>query len=124
LDVVEINPRFVDVLERGLRTDRVLAAAADRIRVIPKSITDIDLEHHYDVIVSCLPFTNFDPRQVRAILDQYLTALAPGGCLTYFRYLATHTARRLFDSRSDQARPGKDITGPSSRRSNRTTYYL
>lgn len=104
LDVVEINPRFVDVLERGLRTDRVLATAADRIRIIPKSITDVDLEPRYDVIVSCLPFTNFAPRQVGAILDQYLAALVPGGTLTYFGYLGTQAARRLFDSRAEAAR--------------------
>jgi phosphatidylethanolamine/phosphatidyl-N-methylethanolamine N-methyltransferase len=104
LDVVEVNPRFVDVLERGLRTVRVLAAAADRIRIIPKSITDVNLEHRYDVIVSCLPFTNFAPRQVRAILDLYLATLVPGGALTFFGYLGTHAARRLVGSRAEAAR--------------------
>ncbi|MEU4114494.1 hypothetical protein AB0F71_08360 [Kitasatospora sp. NPDC028055] len=49
----------------------------------------------YDVIVSGLPFTNFEPALVRRILDLYLRLLAPGGELTYFGYLGTTTARTL-----------------------------
>ncbi len=49
----------------------------------------------YDVIVSGLPFTNFEPAEVRRILDLYLRLLVPGGELTYFGYLGTSAARFL-----------------------------
>ncbi|MFB6893753.1 translation initiation factor IF-2 [Kitasatospora sp. NPDC056327] len=49
----------------------------------------------YDVIVSGLPFTNFDPAEVRDLLDLYLRLLVPGGELTYFGYLGTSAARLL-----------------------------
>ncbi|MFJ9605021.1 translation initiation factor IF-2 [Kitasatospora sp. NPDC101176] len=49
----------------------------------------------YDVIVSGLPFTNFEPAQVRHLLDLYLRLLLPGGELTYFGYLGTTAARTL-----------------------------
>ncbi|QUQ63723.1 class I SAM-dependent methyltransferase [Kutzneria sp. CA-103260] len=104
LDAVEVNPDFVEVLAHALATDPVLARAADRIRLIPESITAVDLDRRYDVIVSCLPFTNFPPEQVRAILDRYLAALVPGGHLTYFGYLGTQAARSVFDSRTELAR--------------------
>ncbi|WP_380281109.1 hypothetical protein [Kitasatospora purpeofusca] len=49
----------------------------------------------YDVIVSGLPFTNFEPVAVQHILDLYLRLLLPGGELTYFAYLGTSAARLL-----------------------------
>ncbi|MFE9117855.1 class I SAM-dependent methyltransferase [Streptomyces sp. NPDC007172] len=104
LDAVEINPRFVRVLRDALRTDPVMAAAADRIRILSGSITELRLDREYDVIVSCLPFTNFQPEQVRLILDRYLSVLVPGGHLTFFAYLGTHVVRTTFSSRAEAAR--------------------
>ncbi|MBO0656096.1 methyltransferase domain-containing protein [Streptomyces triculaminicus] len=104
LDVVEINPRFVEILHGALRTDPALSAAADRIRIIPESITEMRVDHGYDVIVSCLPFTNFEPEQVRTILDRYLSVLVPGGHLTFFAYLGTHATRSLVGGRGEAAR--------------------
>lgn len=104
LDAVEINPRFVEILSGSLRTDPVLAPAADRIRILSGSITEMRLDRDYDVIVSCLPFTNFAPDLVRSILDRYLSVLVPGGHLTFFAYLGTHALRTAFSSRTEAAR--------------------
>ncbi len=104
LDVVEINPRFVAALNGALRTDATLSAAADRIRILPGSITDVLLDRRYDGVVSGLPFTNFEPDEVRTILDRYLSVLRPGGHLTYFAYLGTAPARALVAGRSETAR--------------------
>jgi phospholipid N-methyltransferase len=91
LDAVEVNPRFAEVL----RGDPALAAVADRVRVIPESITAMPLDRRYDVIVSGLPFMNFAPAEVRAILDRYLAALVPGGQLLLYGYVGTQAARGL-----------------------------
>ncbi len=104
LDAVEINPRFVRVLSESLRTDPVMAAAADRIRILSGSITELRLDREYDAIVSCLPFTNFEPDEVRAILARYLSVLVPGGHLTFFAYLGTGAIRAAFSSRREAAR--------------------
>lgn len=105
LDVVEINPRFVGVLTGLLRTDPALAAVAEQVRILPESVTELELgEGRYDVIVSCLPFTNFAPETVRSILAQYRRALVPGGRLTWFGYLGTRPLRSLFGSRAEAAR--------------------
>ncbi|MFJ4667260.1 class I SAM-dependent methyltransferase [Kitasatospora purpeofusca] len=74
--------------EGGRDGDRSVAAAAER----------------YDVIVSGLPFTNFDPVEVRRILDLYLRLLVPGGELTYFGYLGTSAARLLTSGPRQSAR--------------------
>ncbi|MFI5522536.1 class I SAM-dependent methyltransferase [Streptomyces platensis] len=105
LDTVEINPRFVRMLTEALRTDPVLAAASERIRIVPESISQTPLPvHSYDVIVSCLPFMNFAPDMVRSLLERYLAALVPGGHLTFFGYLGTLSLRTLFARRSEAAR--------------------
>jgi phospholipid N-methyltransferase len=92
LDVVEVNPRFVGVLRQALLLDPVLAGVGDQVRVVPGSITEVRLDCRYDAIVSCLPFANFDPAEVRTILDRYVASLLPGGHLTYFGYLGTRVA--------------------------------
>ncbi|MFI0741081.1 hypothetical protein ACH4PU_23805 [Streptomyces sp. NPDC021100] len=82
-----------------------MVAAGDRIRLLPESITDLDLgEHRYDTIVSCLPFTNFAPERVEAILGRYLRALVPGGHLTFFAYLGTRHLRALTSTRAEARR--------------------
>ncbi|MGI5340959.1 class I SAM-dependent methyltransferase [Streptomyces sp. CA-181903] len=105
LDAVEVNPRFVRTLEGLRETDPAMAAAGDRIRLIPESITELDLgEHRYELIVSCLPFTNFTPETVETILGQYLRALTPGGHLTFFAYLGTRPLRALTGGRAEARR--------------------
>jgi phosphatidylethanolamine/phosphatidyl-N-methylethanolamine N-methyltransferase len=105
LDAVEVNPRFAEMLRTSLVDDPVLAAVADRVRVLPRSITEIRLDRRYDTIISGLPFMNFDPAEVRNILDRYLAALVPGGQLVLYGYVGTQVARRLVGSRTDGARP-------------------
>jgi phospholipid N-methyltransferase len=104
LDVVEVNPRFVGVLRRAVLAEPVLAAVANQIRIVPGSVTEVGLDRRYDAIVSCLPFTNFDPEEVRTILRRYVAALAPGGHLTYFGYLGTRAARAVVASRPERDR--------------------
>ncbi|MBH1933831.1 class I SAM-dependent methyltransferase [Streptomyces sp. AV19] len=105
LDAVELNPRFVRVLTGLLDTDPVLSAASGRVRVVPGSITDLPpAPHGYDVIVSCLPFTNFEPEVVRSVLERYMAALVPGGHLTCFACLGTRALRTAFGGRAEAAR--------------------
>ncbi|MEV6975957.1 methyltransferase domain-containing protein [Kitasatospora sp. NPDC093806] len=100
LHVVEANPRFAE----WLRADPELARrgpdlewrlSACRVQDLPECRErDGERERErYDVIVSGLPFTNFEPEEVRHILDLYLRLLVPGGELTYFGYLGTSAAR-------------------------------
>ncbi|WP_063763129.1 class I SAM-dependent methyltransferase [Streptomyces sp. NRRL WC-3742] len=109
LHVVEANPRFAE----RLREDPVLATRGPGIELRLSTCRVEELEPHgalegprerYDVIVSGLPFTNFEPRTVREILDLYLRLLVPGGELTYFGYLGTTAARMLTSGPREGAR--------------------
>ncbi|MER6361779.1 translation initiation factor IF-2 [Kitasatospora sp. NPDC001527] len=111
LHAVESNPRFA----QRLRADPELARRGPELglRVSECRVQDLPeasaarpdgsgdgagggtgaAAERYDVIVSGLPFTNFEPAEVRRILDLYLRLLRPGGELTYFGYLGTSAAR-------------------------------
>nr|QDF63332.1 KyaL [Saccharopolyspora sp.]QDF63343.1 KyaL [Saccharopolyspora sp.] len=104
LDVVEINPHYVRMLDTALRTEFALSAVADRIALHEVSVLDAPLEPRYDVVVSGLPFTNFEPEQVRALLDRHLELLVPGGHLTFFGYLGTQRARALVSGPAESRR--------------------
>ncbi|MFJ9691041.1 class I SAM-dependent methyltransferase [Kitasatospora sp. NPDC101183] len=109
LHAVEANPRFA----QRLREDPVLATRKAGVELRLSTCRVEELEpagareeplERYDVIVSGLPFTNFEPRTVREILDLYLRLLVPGGELTYFGYLGTTVARSLTSRPSEGAR--------------------
>ncbi|WP_406088061.1 class I SAM-dependent methyltransferase [Kitasatospora purpeofusca] len=121
LHVVEPNPRFAE----RLRSDEELARRGTGLGLRLSTCRVQDLPgcgppaagdggrddgrsgaaaERYDVIVSGLPFTNFEPVEVRHILDLYLRLLVPGGELTYFGYLGTSAARLLSSGPRQSAR--------------------
>jgi phosphatidylethanolamine/phosphatidyl-N-methylethanolamine N-methyltransferase len=104
LDAVEVNSRFAEMLRTALIADPVLSSVAERVRVIPESITAMSLDRTYDAIISGLPFMNFDASEVQRILDRYVAALVPGGQLMLYGYLGTQVAGRLLGRRAEVAR--------------------
>ncbi|MDT0410098.1 MULTISPECIES: class I SAM-dependent methyltransferase [Streptomyces] len=103
LDVVEANPRFAARLRHLVRT-HPSAGDRERVRVHHAYVERLDTGRRYDVIVSGLPFTNFAPAQVDAIMDRYMNLLEPGGTLTYFTYRGTRRARALTAGRAASRR--------------------
>ncbi|MFF2042681.1 class I SAM-dependent methyltransferase [Kitasatospora sp. NPDC058170] len=105
LHVVEANPRFVRRLREDPDLGRLgprigLRLSACRLEELPECRPQAPdgggpLGERYDVVVSGLPLTNFEPAEVRHVLDLYLRLLVPGGELTYFGYLGTTAARTL-----------------------------
>ncbi|RII19536.1 Methyltransferase domain protein [Streptomyces sp. YIM 130001] len=104
LDIVEANARFASQLHRLVRTHPRLAGESERVRVHHALVEQLDTGRPYDVIVSGLPFTNFTPAQVDAIMNRYMELLHPGGALTYFAYRGTRYARALTASRAQARR--------------------
>jgi phosphatidylethanolamine/phosphatidyl-N-methylethanolamine N-methyltransferase len=104
LDIAEVNPRFAARLRHLAATDPQATARGKEVRVHTTPVEDLDTDRRYDVIVSGLPFTNFDPRQVETIMDRYLELLHPGATLTYFAYLGTREALTLLAPRPQARR--------------------
>jgi phosphatidylethanolamine/phosphatidyl-N-methylethanolamine N-methyltransferase len=101
LDIVEANPHFSQGL-KDLVAD--LASSDVTASVHTVLVQDLETEKSYDVIVSGLPLTNFDPAQVEQIMNRSLELLMPGGSMTYFAYLGTSQARALTSSRAEARR--------------------
>lgn len=101
LDIVEPNPRFAEGL-RLLTRDHT--TQTDKVIVHNTTVEQIATGRRYDVITSGLPFTNFEPEHVDAIMSRYLELLRPGGTLTYFAYRGTAKARSLFSGRAEARR--------------------
>ncbi|ARQ70802.1 class I SAM-dependent methyltransferase [Streptomyces marincola] len=100
LDVVEANPRFAGRLRHLLHSDPRLAERAGQVHVYETRVERLRPDYRYDVIVSGLPFANFEPETVRTIMDRYLELLHPAGTLSYFAYHGTRPARSLLASRA------------------------
>ncbi|WP_051161746.1 methyltransferase [Nocardia brevicatena] len=101
LDVVEANPRFADRLRLLAHSH---AEHAGRVTVYNTPIGRMRTARRYDVIISGLPFANFEPEQVDDIVSRYLELLRPGGVLTYFAYRGAAVARTLFSGRAQARR--------------------
>ncbi|MEX2185385.1 MAG: methyltransferase domain-containing protein [Pirellulales bacterium] len=104
LDLVELNESFVRRLHERLQGDPLFRPAADRTRILHCPIEDVDGEGTYDVIVSGLPFNNFDADVVARILEVTLRLLRPGGTMSFFEYVGVRPMRSLISGRDERAR--------------------
>jgi phosphatidylethanolamine/phosphatidyl-N-methylethanolamine N-methyltransferase len=104
LDAVEINERFVALLERRLDRDRVFHTHRQDMHIIHARVQDLLGEAVYDYIVSGLPLNNFTPRQVREIFATYNRLLKPGGTLTYYEYVLVRELKTPFVNRRERCR--------------------
>ncbi len=88
LDVCEISDEFADILERDVlsNSDFAPAVSEGRVRLIRSAVQDIEGERKYDFIISGLPFTAFELRDVKAVFAVIRRLLKPDGVFSYFEY--------------------------------------
>jgi phospholipid N-methyltransferase len=104
LDAVEINARFVQLLERRIERERAFALCREQIHVIHAALEDLIGEAVYDYIVSGLPLNNFSSAQVRGIFGTFKRLLKPGGTLTYYEYAWVRQLKSPFVSKRERRR--------------------
>jgi phospholipid N-methyltransferase len=104
LDAVEINPRFVELLEHRVATEDLFQPVRDQIEIIHASLQDLPGESVYDYIVSGLPLNNFSVDLVREIFASYTRLLKPGGVLTYYEYVLVRELKSPFVNRRERRR--------------------
>ena len=104
LDAVEVNGRFVALLQRRLAQERAFRHCHDQVEVIHAAVEDLVGEATYDFIVSGLPLNNFPVAQVREIFKAYNRLLKPGGTLTYYEYVLIRQLKTPFVNRRERRR--------------------
>ena len=100
LDVCEIDRKFAGIIRNRLRQDPCFRGVKAQVRVINRPVEAFARRPHYDFILSCLPFTNFEPHTVRDIFELYRELLRPGGICSFYEYILVRKAARLMSGRS------------------------
>jgi phospholipid N-methyltransferase len=105
LDVYEIDRKLAGLLRHRLKGDKEFPRSPAKIRVLARPIQRIDPRPRYDFIVSCLPFTNFEPDAVRDVFEIFRKVLRPGGICSFYEYILLRKAVRMMSGRqSERAR--------------------
>jgi phospholipid N-methyltransferase len=104
LDAVEVNARFVELLERRLALEESFRCHSHQVELIHAPVEGLAGEAVYDYIVSGLPLNNFPVAQVREIFRAYKRLLKPGGTLTYFEYVLIRHLKSPFVDRRERRR--------------------
>lgn len=104
LDAVEVNGRFVALMQRRFDKERAFRRCNDQVELIHAAVEDLVGEATYDFIVSGLPLNNFPVAQVREIFKAYNRLLKPGGTLTYYEYVLIRQLKTPFVNRRERRR--------------------
>ncbi|MEV0395329.1 class I SAM-dependent methyltransferase [Polymorphospora rubra] len=102
LDIIEANPAFTECLRRITTSNHNPASLTAEVH--PTLLEEFKTHRRYDVIISGLPMTNFEPGAAREIMARLMSLLHPGGALTYFAYCGTRIGRRVFSSATEYRR--------------------
>lgn len=89
VDVIEIDPEYVDLLQKRF-------ASNEQIAVYNHNIVDWKPEYTYDYIISALPFTNMKIEDIEAILGSYKGMIADGGIVSYIEHMWLPQIKELF----------------------------
>jgi phospholipid N-methyltransferase len=88
LDVCEINHDFADIIEHDVLASRDFAplAARGRVHMLRMPAQALPGSGKYDFIISGLPLTAFELRDVQEVFAVIRRLLRPGGVFSYFEY--------------------------------------
>lgn len=100
LDVVEINPVLLAVLQHRLNVDPAFQNDAAQINVVNADLSRFPFCGEYDYIVFSLPLTNFPSGLVQEILSLMVQHLKPGGVFSYVKYIFFDRLKYNFSDRS------------------------
>jgi phospholipid N-methyltransferase len=103
-DLVELNGRFVALLQRRFDRDPDFRRHRPQVRLIHGAVEDLTGEAQYDYIISGLPLNNFPGAQVREIFQVYNRLLRPGGTLSYYEYALVRQLKTPFVDRRERRR--------------------
>ncbi len=104
LDVFEIDRQFANVIRQRLREEPGLRDRKARIQVHNKPVEEIRIRPSYDFIISCLPFTNFQPQAVRKIFEIYRSVLKAGGVCSFYEYIFVRQAAQIMSPKRARER--------------------
>lgn len=103
-DLVELNKRFVEILNLRFETHPEYRRVAQCSAVHQMPLQEFRSPEPYDFIVSGLPLNNFPVPLVEEIFGSFFSLLRPGGVLSYFEYMYVRPMRRLVAKSGEKER--------------------
>lgn len=103
-DLVELNPRFVEILNLQFEADPEYCRVAHCSAVHHLPLQEFRTPEPYDFIISGLPLNNFPVPLVEEIFGSFFSLLRPGGVLSYFEYMYVRPMRRLVAKTDEKQR--------------------
>jgi len=104
LDLVELNDRFVEILNGRIATDRKFQKPGVAVQVFHAPVESLQVEQPYDLIVSGLPLNNFDVPLIETIFGAFERLCKPGGIVSFFEYAGVRPARALVGQGKERER--------------------
>jgi len=106
LDVCEIEPSFRQVLENDVFTIPAIQPGVQqgRIKLFIQPVQQLPADRKYDFIVSGLPLTIFELKDVQAVFDIFRRCLKPGGVFSYYEYIGLRRTSRALTLGRDRDR--------------------
>jgi phospholipid N-methyltransferase len=104
LDIIEINSRFIDLLQERFTKEPLFRSRRRQVQLIHAPVQEVAQAGTYDYMISGLPLNNFPLALVREIWAAYRRLLKAGGTLSYFEYLLIRPLKMMFVKRSEWRR--------------------
>jgi phosphatidylethanolamine/phosphatidyl-N-methylethanolamine N-methyltransferase len=103
-DLVELNPRFVEILNGRFNGHADYRRVAHVAAVHHLPLQEFRAPEPYDFIISGLPLNNFPVSLVEEVFGAFFSLLKPGGVLSYFEYMYVRPMRRLVAKSEEKER--------------------
>jgi phosphatidylethanolamine/phosphatidyl-N-methylethanolamine N-methyltransferase len=103
-DIVEINAKFVAVIERRFAEEPLFRRCRRQAHLIHAPLQEVPGAGVYDFMISGLPLNNFALELVKDVFRSYRRLLKPRGVLSYFEYLAIRALKMPFVAAPERAR--------------------
>ncbi|MBX3415751.1 MAG: methyltransferase domain-containing protein [Pirellulales bacterium] len=104
VDLVELNDRFVEILNGRIAHDSKFRRPGVTVRVFHSPVEQLQVDVPYDLIVSGLPLNNFDVATIETIFGAFERLCKPGGIVSFFEYAGVRPARALVGQGKDRDR--------------------
>ncbi len=101
LHLCEINESFAQHLQHRLQTEPHWQQHQERTTLHHQPVEELESLEPFDLIISGLPFNNFEPTLVRQILSSYSRLIQPKGRLIFFEYYAVRNMKKPFASQEE-----------------------
>lgn len=103
-DMVELNTRFVETLQRRFETEPDFQRVASQSHILHCAVQQLPTDQKYDFIICGVPFNNFPVGLVKEILRHMAKLLKPGGTLSFFEYVWIRRFKALVANREERRR--------------------